>query len=58
MVWDGPIGSEITGPNGLVGFRTDNAAVDLEFFAGRCMRPPQRAALLRRDAASGARKTD
>jgi hypothetical protein len=33
VVWDGSVASEIAGLNGPVGFRTDNAAVDLEFFA-------------------------
>ncbi len=35
VVWDGSVGRETAGLNGPVGFRTDNAAVDLELFAER-----------------------
>jgi hypothetical protein len=33
IAWSGPAGSDIAGIDGPVGFRTDNARVELEFFA-------------------------
>lgn len=33
IAWSGPVGSDIAGIDGPVGFRTDNAHVELEFFA-------------------------
>jgi hypothetical protein len=35
LVWDGSLGSEIETFDGPVGFRTDNARFELEYYAGR-----------------------